>query len=74
MAREQLGRVGRLRVDTGKISAKYGGGLQSGIVASGRTPNVMIFTDPEEATENGYNFDGWVEDEIFQYTGEGQSG
>ena len=57
-----------------EISAKYGGGLQSGIAASGQTPNVMIFTDPEEATENGYNFDGWVEDEIFQYTGEGQSG
>lgn len=57
-----------------EISSKYGGGLQSGIAASRDTPNVIVFTDPEEATENGYNFDGWVEDEIFQYTGEGQLG
>ena len=57
-----------------EIKSKYGGNPQAGIMASGRTPNVMVFTDPEEATENGYNFDGWVDEDLFQYTGEGRVG
>jgi 5-methylcytosine-specific restriction protein A len=54
---------------------KYGGSTYGGIEPSRRTPNVFLYTDPEEATAFGYNFDGWNADQsAFLYTGEGQVG
>jgi hypothetical protein len=38
-----------------------------------RTPNVLLFTDPATGRQDGY-WDGWVNDEVFHYTGEGQHG
>lgn len=53
----------------------YGGGIQRGIEASSKTPNVFIYSDPQEGEKFGYNFDGWVTDgSIFRYTGEGARG
>ena len=51
----------------------YGGGSQGGIAPAAKTPNVLIFSDPESGEHHGY-FDGWHDDECFHYTGEGQRG
>ena len=58
------------RVD---LHSAYGGGGQGGIAPSARTPNVLIFSDPASGEQHGY-FDGWHEDGLFHYTGEGQRG
>lgn len=36
----------------------------------------MIYTDPDQGTLNGYNYDGWDanDDSVFYYTGEGRHG
>ena len=51
----------------------YGGSGQGGISPSTQSPNVMAFTDPTVGHQHGY-FDGWAEDGLFHYTGEGQHG
>lgn len=50
-----------------------GGQTQSGISPSSKSPVVMIFSDPASGEQYGY-FDGWHEDGLFHYSGEGQSG
>ena len=51
----------------------YGGATQGGIQPSAQTPNVLVYSDPEQGALYGYNFDGW-EEEVFLYTGEGRKG
>ena len=51
---------------------KYGGQLQKGIWTPREFPVVFIFTGASGKTY-GYK-DGWTDDGIFRYTGEGQSG
>lgn len=58
------------RVD---LHLRYGGRRQGGIGPSGKSPNVLIFTDPSSGQQHGYR-DGWADDGTFHYTGEGQRG
>ncbi|QLI80861.1 HNH endonuclease [Chitinibacter fontanus] len=54
------------------LLAKYGGQLQCGIWTPKEFPVVLLFTG-----DNGKNYgyrDGWTEDGVFLYTGEGQTG
>jgi hypothetical protein len=55
------------------LHAAYGGGRQGGVAPSARSPNVLIFSDPASGEQHGY-FDGWHDDGLFHYTGEGQRG
>jgi hypothetical protein len=59
-----------------EIHAKYGGATFGGIEPTASTPNVMIYSDPSEGEQYGYQFDGWVDGEpgVFTYTGEGRIG
>ena len=67
--------VGAITVRS-KIHGEYGGSTQGGIEPSAKTPNVIIYTDPEVGALHGYNFDGWADatESAFDYTGEGQVG
>jgi len=51
---------------------KYGGNRQSGIVLCAKHPFIFLFTSPR-GDEFGYQ-DGWVSEDIYHYTGEGQIG
>ena len=59
------------RVD---IHERYGGRRQGGISPSRQTDNVFVFTDPAKGLIHGYLYDGWREDGLYHYTGEGQYG
>jgi hypothetical protein len=59
-----------LRRDVHEI---YGGRRQGGIGPSSQTPTVLFFTDPITGHKHGY-YDGWDQDGLFNYTGEGQIG
>lgn len=53
---------------------RYGGSPQSGISPSARTPNVLIFMDPDSGEQHGY-YDRWEPASgVLLYTGEGQVG
>ena len=54
--------------------AQFGGATMGGIQPSGRTPNVFLYMDPSVSTSHGYDYDGWVDDSLLQYTGEGRLG
>ena len=54
------------------LREKYGGQLQSGIWTPKEFPVVFIFSG-DSGKAYGYQ-DGWTDDGIFQYTGEGQEG
>lgn len=56
-----------------EIHAVYGGRQQGGIGPSSKTPTVLFFTDPVSGQRHGY-YDGWDDDGLFNYTGEGQHG
>jgi hypothetical protein len=51
---------------------KFGGNRQSGIAPCAKAPIIFLFTS-EKGDEFGYN-DGWVSEEIYHYSGEGQTG
>ncbi|MGI5324083.1 hypothetical protein [Actinomadura nitritigenes] len=58
-----------------QITKTIGGSSQGGICPSGKTPSVLIFTDPDVGEKRGYH-DGWLDEEdehgpIFEYTGHG---
>ena len=55
------------------LHEQYGGSGQGGINPSSRSPNVFLFADPETGLQHGY-VDGWKDDGLFDYTGEGQLG
>lgn len=58
-----------------EIHRRFGGNSQAGISRSATTSNVLIYSDPKRAGDNGYDFDGWdVAQDVFYYTGEGKSG
>lgn len=54
------------------IHANYGGNQQSGIVPSPNHPYVFLFS-AAKGEEYGYK-DGWISDEEYSYSGEGQYG
>lgn len=54
------------------IHAKYGGNWQGGITPSSKYPYIFIFSG-KSGQLHGYQ-DGWDNENIFAYTGEGQSG
>lgn len=54
------------------IHRQYGGNWQSGISPSGTYPFIFIFTG-EQGGQHGYK-DMWENEDVFSYTGEGQSG
>ena len=56
------------------LHRQYGGRTQGGIGPSTRTANVLIFSEPLVGKKYGYNFDGWMADDCYHYTGEGQHG
>ncbi|QES41810.1 hypothetical protein DEJ49_13005 [Streptomyces venezuelae] len=60
------------------LKARYGGGIQGGIISSRGNEHVRLFSDDSKAAENGYR-DGWLAEEdewgaIFEYTGQGRLG
>ena len=55
------------------LGAEYAGNQQAGIAHSAKTPNIMLFSDPDATESPGYAYDGWVGD-VYQYTGEGKRG
>jgi hypothetical protein len=55
------------------MQRKLGGNRQGGIAPSRQSPNVFVFSDPVAGEQHGY-YDGWLGDECFHYTGEGQRG
>lgn len=59
-----------------EVKDLYGGSIFGGIEPSRRTANVMVYSDPSQGEQHGYNYDGWdrSEREVFHYTGEGQVG
>jgi argininosuccinate lyase len=54
------------------IHDRFGGNRQSGIAACSEHPYVFLFSSPR-GEAFGYR-DGWISDETFLYTGEGQEG
>lgn len=60
----------RLRRD---IHVEFGGRQQGGIGPSRVARVVLFFTDPETGQQHGY-YDGWDEDGLYNYVGEGQKG
>lgn len=57
-----------------EVHKLYGGSSQGGISPSAKSPNILIFSDPEIGQIYGYNEDGWRAGGLFYYTGEGQQG
>lgn len=65
-------------VSRADLKARYGGGIQGGILSSLDNEHVRLFSDDSKAAENGYR-DGWLAEEdergaIFEYTGQGRLG
>lgn len=56
-----------------ELHAELGGQTQSGISPSSKSPIVMLFSDSVSGEQYGY-FDGWHDDGMFHYSGEGQRG
>jgi argininosuccinate lyase len=54
------------------VHDRYGGNRQSGIAPCGDAPFIFLFSSPR-GEEFGYQ-DGWISDDEYLYTGEGQSG
>jgi hypothetical protein len=51
------------------------GGSRFGGIATTTTKNVIVYSDPDKASEHGYDFDGWdAARQVFYYTGEGAEG
>lgn len=56
-----------------ELHARFGGRQQGGVSPSREAPVVMFFTDPVTGHQHGY-YDGWDDDGLFNYVGEGQRG
>lgn len=56
-----------------EVHARFGGRQQGGIGPSSQSPVVLFFTDPKTGHQHGY-YDGWDDDGLFNYVGEGQLG
>lgn len=59
-----------------EFKSEYGGTIFGGIEPSRTSPNVLIYTDPQQGALNGYDYDRWDpdDDNVFYYTGEGRTG
>jgi hypothetical protein len=55
------------------VHARFGGRQQGGIGPSRVAPVVLFFTDPTTGQRHGY-YDGWDDDGLYNYVGEGQHG
>jgi 5-methylcytosine-specific restriction enzyme A len=55
-----------------ELHDQFGGQQQGGISTPSQHPIILIFTG-EQGAEYGYR-DGWTEEGVFCYTGEGQQG
>jgi len=55
-----------------EIHYQFGGQEQGGISTPAKHPIILLFTG-EQGEEYGYK-DGWTDDDLFLYTGEGQKG
>lgn len=64
--------IGQLYNRRADIHAVYGGQQQGGIVTPQGSPFIFLFTG-EAGEQHGYS-DGWRDDGVFAYTGEGQRG
>ncbi|MDO5059673.1 MAG: restriction endonuclease [Neisseria sp.] len=61
-------------VKRSELHDQYGGNRQSGISASAKTPNIFLFTHPEQGEVHGY-YDRWEDNgSTLYYCGEGQNG
>jgi hypothetical protein len=56
-----------------ELHDRYGGRQQGGIGPSRKAPVILFFTDPAAGHRHGY-YDGWDDDGLFNYYGEGQLG
>jgi len=56
-----------------EVHTRYGGRQQGGIGPSTKSPVVLFFTDPKTGHRHGY-YDGWDDEGLFNYVGEGQVG
>jgi 5-methylcytosine-specific restriction protein A len=65
----EVGRIYNRRTD---LHGRYGGQQQGGISTPSRVRCIFLFTGPS-GDQHGYR-DGWNDDGVFLYTGEGQSG
>jgi hypothetical protein len=61
------------RLQRREVHARFGGRQQGGIGPSSKAPVVLFFTDPLTGHRHGY-YDGWDDDGLFNYVGEGQTG
>lgn len=59
-----------------EINARFGGGIQGGMLTPAGGKLILLYSDPAVGERNGYNFDGWEDDShsVYYYTGEGQVG
>jgi len=59
-----------------EMQREYGGTAFGGIEPSRTSPNILVYTDPEQGSLSGYNYDGWDlnDSNVFYYTGEGRKG
>lgn len=64
--------VGKIYNRREQIHARFGGQQQGGISTSRHAPAIFLFTG-ESGEQYGYK-DGWGNDNVFLYTGEGQTG
>jgi 5-methylcytosine-specific restriction protein A len=65
--------VGRIYNRRDDIHALFGGQRQGGICTPSGAPYIFLFTG-ESGEQYGYGWDGWNEDGVYLYTGEGQVG
>jgi hypothetical protein len=61
------------RMTRREVHGRFGGREQGGISPSRRAAVVMFFTDPQTGHKHGY-YDGWDDDGLYEYVGEGQRG
>ena len=61
------------RLPRRELHARHGGRQQGGIGPSRVAPVVLFFTDPATGQRHGY-YDGWDDDGLYNYVGEGQLG
>lgn len=64
--------VGKIYHRLDEIHKTYGGNPQAGIAPSSKYPYIFLFNTPS-GKEAGYQ-DGWVDQDTYYYTGQGQKG
>ena len=62
------------RIRRTALHDRFGGRRQGGISPSKVSDNVFVFTDAQKGLLHGYVYDGWRDDGLYHYTGEGQVG